>query len=202
MQPFLKWIGACLIILSIGLFVWLLHGNAQQKQQSDELIDVFQTLQAIDDESVRQEGVMTPSAEEPVQGGMEGVEGILSIPAIDLEAPVLTGADPATLNKGLGAIENLDSPGQLNGSYAIAGHQAHVFGKYFNRLHEMDVGTTFTFQTVEGEMEFTVFDKKIVRPNEVDVLKAQKGIALMSLITCYPEYSNEYRLVVQAERVK
>ena len=129
------------------------------------------------------------------------MEGILSIPAIDLESPVLYGADAETLSKSLGAIENMDLPGKMDGSYAIAGHQAHVFGKYFNRLHEVKVGTEFTFQTADEEMAFKVFDIKIVKPHEVEVLEPKEGMALMSLVTCYPAYSNEYRLVVQGERV-
>ncbi|HEX5564366.1 MAG TPA: class D sortase, partial [Sporosarcina sp.] len=172
----------------------LMNGNAESDGRQQELMDAFRSVQAAE-ETVE---VLEKKA---VAAKLDGVEGILSIPAIDLEAPVLYGADAETLDRSLGAIENMDHPGKMNGSYAIAGHQAHAFGKYFNRLHEMEVGTKFTFQTAEEEMAFKVFDIKIVKPHEVDVLEPKEGKALLSLITCYPAYSNEYRLVVQGERV-
>ncbi|GKV57625.1 hypothetical protein NCCP2222_35720 [Sporosarcina sp. NCCP-2222] len=184
-----------------GLLIWLLQGNAKQNAQQQEWMDAFRTIQAENGLTTSQPADQQVNLLPPQHLEIEGMEGVLTIPVIDLESPVWLGADQATLAKGLGAIEDMDEPGVKDGSYAIAGHQARVFGKQFNRLHEVDVGTTFTFQTVDEEMEFKVFDVTIVKPDEVEVLAPQQGKALMSLITCYPEYSNEYRLVVQAERI-
>ncbi|MGN7388921.1 class D sortase [Sporosarcina sp. SAFN-015] len=194
MKRTLKMLGTLLIVSGVAMFAWLLNGNAKSDAQQQEIVEAFRSVQAT-------EGTVELPEQKVKSTNLNGMEGILSIPAIDLEAPVLHGADAETLNHSLGAIENMDLPGEMNGSYAIAGHQAHVFGKYFNRLHEMEVGTEFTFQTAAEEMSFTVFDIKIVKPHEVEVLESKEGIALMSLITCYPAYSNEYRLVVQGERV-
>jgi len=197
MKRLLNWLGTLLIISGLMLSVWVTNGNAKSDAHQQEMIEAFRSVQATDGTPVP-----TATAEKAAApNSIAGMEGILSIPVIDLESPVLYGADAETLNQSLGAIENMDLPGEMNGSYAIAGHQAHVFGKHFNRLHEMEVGTKFTFQTADEEMTFQVFDIKIVKPHEVEVLEAQKGIALISLITCYPAYSNEYRLVVQGERV-
>lgn len=198
MKRIVNWLGMLFIVSGVTLSVWLMNGNAKSDGHQQELIEAFRSIQATEDTSL-----LPKTAEKAVASdSIEGMEGILSIPTIDLEAPVLYGSDPATLNQSLGAIENMDLPGEMGGSYAIAGHQAHVFGKYFNRLHEMEVGTEFIFQTAEGELAFKVFDIKIVKPHEVEVLKPMEGKALMSLITCYPEYSNEYRLVVQGEMVE
>lgn len=193
-QP-LKWLGTLFILSGVMLAAFLLNGNMKSEAREQGLIDAFRSVQATEgtDEILE--------VAEVESNGLVRMEGILSIPAIDLEAPVLYGADAATLDKSLGAIENMDLPGEVDGSYAVAGHQAHVFGRFFNRLHEMKVGAEFTFQTIDEEMAFKVFDIQIVKPHEVDVLKPQKGKALISLITCYPAYSNEYRLVVQGERV-
>jgi len=199
MRRLLNWLGTGLMMAGIMLSVWLMNGNAKSDARQQDLMDAFRSVEVKD-------GTGELAAKE-VSGGVElgelsGIEGILTIPAINLEAPVLYGADAETLDQSLGAIKNMDPPGEMDGSYAIAGHQAHVFGKYFNRLHEIEVGTQFSFQTAEGEMYFRVFDIQIVKPLEVEVLEPQKGKAIMSLITCYPKYSNEYRLVVQGERVE
>ncbi|MCG7346586.1 class D sortase [Sporosarcina sp. ACRSL] len=196
MKRTLNWLGTMLIVSGIMLFVFLMDGNVKSEERQRGMIDAFRSVQ------VAEETAVLPEFAKDETVNLEEMEGILSIPAIDLEAPVLYGADAATLDKSLGAIENMDLPGEMDGSYAIAGHQAHVLGRFFNRLHEMKIGNEFTFQTADEEMVFKVFDIQIVKPNEVDVLKPQEGKALISLITCYPAYSNEYRLVVQGERVE
>lgn len=201
MKRILRWCGSVFIVAGAVLLIWLLQGNAKQNAEQQEWIDAFRTIQVADGQTSPKQEDQQAHVAPPSHSELAGMEGVLTIPVIDLESPVWLGADQATLAKGLGAIRDLDQPGVKDGSYAIAGHQARVFGKQFNRLHEVDVGTTFTFQTVDEEMEFKVFDIKIVKPDEVEVLDPHKGKALMSLITCYPEYSNEYRLVVQAERI-
>ncbi|MCG3088046.1 class D sortase [Sporosarcina cyprini] len=201
MNRVLRWSGSLFIVAGAGLLIWLLQGNAKQNAQQQEWMDAFQIIQVEDGLTNPQQSDQQANLPSPQHREIEGMEGVLTIPVIDLESPVWLGADQATLAKGLGAIQDMDKPGVKDGSYAIAGHQARVFGEQFNRLHEVNVGTTFTFQTVDEEMEFKVFDLKIVKPDEVEVLDPQNGKALMSLITCYPEYSNEYRLVVQAERI-
>ncbi|MDN4609188.1 class D sortase [Sporosarcina highlanderae] len=198
MRRIVNWLGTGLIVVGIMLSVWLLNGIAKSDARQQDLMDAFRSVEVRDGT-----GELAAKEAGAVElGEISGIEGILTILAIDLEAPVLYGADAETLDQSLGAIKNMDPPGEMDGSYAIAGHQAHVFGKYFNRLHEVEVGTEFTFQTAEGEMNFRVFDIQIVRPHDVDVLEPQEGKALISLITCYPEYSNEFRLVVQGERVE
>ncbi|MEK5066985.1 class D sortase [Sporosarcina sp. FSL K6-1508] len=201
MKKTIKWLGNFMIMTSIFLLVWLIAGNMNSKQQQNHLLDAFDSVKA---EADFDRTITTDEQGHSIGAKQEsqGIEGILSIPVIDLESPVLYGADPVSLSKALGAVADMDEPGELDGSYAIAGHQAHVFGAFFNRLHEVEVGTRFIYETVEESMEFEVFDVKVVKPNEVDVLDRKKGVALLSLITCYPANSNKYRLVVQAKRVE
>lgn len=202
MSKMVSWSGTCLIFVGLTLFLWLTNGNVRANEQQQNMIESFEAMQAI--APTNESTSRKIETHELVRNNeeLEGIEGILSINAIDLKAPVRYGADAQTLKDSLGAIENMDAPGEIGGSYAIAGHQAHVFGQYFNRLHELEVGTRFTFQTLEEDLNFEVYDIQIVRPHEVSVLDPNPEIAMMSLITCYPEYSNTYRLVVQAKLVE
>ncbi|NYF23814.1 class D sortase [Sporosarcina sp. JAI121] len=200
MKRVLKWLGNLMILASIFLLVWLIAGNMNSRQQQNQFLDAFESIKA-------EAGFNMPISadeQEPFNDktqGFHGIEGVLTIPLIELELPVLYGADSVNLSRALGAVANMDRPGEMGGSYAIAGHQAHVFGAFFNRLHEVEAGTRFTYETREGTMEFEVFEVKVVKPHEVDVLDREKDIALLSLITCYPANSNKYRLVIQAKRV-
>lgn len=195
-----KWIGNLLIISSLVLLITLGLGMKSTKDNQNELIEAF--------EAVKTEASTGNAAQSAVSGDSvekagipDGVEGILTIPAIELNAPVLEGATPANLDKALGSISGLDEAGKMDGSYAIAGHQAHMFGKFFNRLNELEKGDRFQLKTVDETLDFEVFDIQIVKPEKVSVLNPRKGMALVSLITCYPENSNKFRLIVQAKRV-
>lgn len=196
-----KWISNFMIVAGLVLLIALVWGMKHTKEEQLGLIEAFETVktEASNELPLQNEafGITAEAAELP-----DGVEAVLAIPAIELKSPVLAGASPANLDKALGSIEGLDEPGKMGGSYAIAGHQAHVFGKFFNRLDELESGDRFTLETINEEMAFEVFDIQIVKPEQVEVLKPKKGMAMVSLITCYPENSNEFRLIVQAKKVE
>lgn len=199
MRKVMKWMGTLFIGCGCGLLIWLYTGNAKAEHEQQEVIEAFKSIQVTEPLNETAESTSDTHAG---SRDVSKVEGILSIPQIDLKAPVLYGADAQTLNRSLGAIKQMDPIGEIGGSYAIAGHQARVFGQYFNRLHEVEVGQELTFETLDAELSFKVFNIEIVRPHEVDVLKAREGIAMLSLITCYPAYSNDFRLVVQAKKIE
>ena len=197
-----KWIGNLLILTGAALLIWLWSGSNQVQKNQDQLIEAFAAVKdsgetgelriVSDDESVKGKAKSTlPS----------NIEGVLSIPSIQLKSPVIAGASGENLNQSLASISGMDKPGVLNGSYAIAGHQSHVFGEFFNRLNELQVGEHFSYETMTETLTFEVFDIQIVKPSEVDSLNSQKGMALLSLITCYPERSNKYRLIVHSKRI-
>ena len=202
---FAKWFGVSLMTVGAATLLLLASGVTSNKTQYTERLEAFETMKA---EAAMVNNIQKPIelkntiSKETANQQLSGVEGVLAIPQIDLKAPVLLGADEQTLAQGLGAIENMDAPGETNGSYAIAGHQSYVFGQYFNRLHELKEGQKFTFETVDGVQNYEIFAVQIVKPERVDVLDQRKDIALLSLITCYPERSNEFRLIVQAKRIE
>lgn len=197
-----KWIGNIMMTAGAAILLLLAAGfNSNQSKQSERL-DAFAAMKT--EAAVQNEKSMEADggkAKTEPDSKFDQIEGILDIPGIDLHSPVLAGADDRTLAEGLGAIANMDLPGVTGGSYAIAGHQSYAFGHYFNRLHEVETGQEFTFETLNGIQRYEVFDIQIVKPEQVEVLNRQEGMALMSLITCYPERSNEFRLVVQAKRI-
>lgn len=195
-----KWIGNWMIIAGIAVLITLVLGMKSTQDNQTGLIEAFETVktEASTGAAAQTEAAGT-SAE--AAGLPDGVEGVLTIPAIELQSPVLQGATPNNLDQALGAIEGLNEAGEMDGSYAIAGHQSHVFGQFFNRLNELEIGERFEYETLDETISFEIFDIQIVKPEQVEVLDAQKGVALLSLVTCYPENSNEFRLIVQAKRI-
>lgn len=196
-----KIVGNLLIISSIILSAWWLLGKAKTERQQNDLLEAFGDIKVVAQSTGNGVAEEQIALAEPTKD-FNGIEGVLTIPQIELKSVVLQGADAAVLDKALGSLPNMDPVGQVDGSYAIAGHQAHVFGHFFNRLHELEEGAHFTYETIDETMEFVVTAIHIVNPEEVDVLNRKKGVARLSLITCYPAYSNKFRLVVQAEKVE
>ncbi|WP_144510246.1 class D sortase [Bacillus sp. FJAT-22090] len=196
-----KLIGNILILIAISILIFIADGMLKNKQHQDQLIQSFAGIKTEAATSKMMGGFSTNIAPNLSSEAANEVTGILRIDSIDLKAPVVRGATPAKLNKSLGTIDGLDEPGTLNGSAAIAGHQSHVFGQFFNRLDELQIGDKFSLETISETLHYEVFDIIVVKPENVGIVKRQKGITLISLITCYPERSNQFRLVVQAKQI-
>lgn len=196
-----KLIGNLLILIAISLLIFIGYGMLKNKQHQEHLIQSFASIKTEAATSKMMGGFSTNVVPNLSSEEANEVTGILHIDSIDLKAPVVRGASPAKLNKSLGTIDGLDEPGTLNGSTAIAGHQSHLFGQFFNRLDEMQIGDKFSLETASGMLHYEVFDIVVVKPENVDIVKRQKGITLLSLITCYPERSNQFRLIVRAKQI-
>lgn len=191
-----KSVGNMLMISGCVLFITVYYGMIENKIHQKELIESFSAIQTETAFASDVEVENTPTNKDST------AMSILRIPSIQLESPVIDGATSAKLNRALGMIENLDEPGTPNGSSAIAGHQSHQFGYFFNRLNELQIGDKFELDVSTDTLVYEVFDIQIVKPNNVEILNRQEGISKLSLITCYPVRSNKYRLVVQAKQVE
>lgn len=191
-----KSVGNMLMIIGYVLFITVCYGMIENKIHQKELIESFSAIQNETALASDVEVENTPTKKDSI------ATSILRIPSIQLESPVIDGATSDKLNRALGMIENLDAPGTPNGSSAIAGHQSHQFGYFFNRLNELQLGDKFELDVSTDTLVYEVFDIQIVKPNNVEILNRQEGISMLSLITCYPERSNKYRLVVQAKQVE
>lgn len=121
--------------------------------------------------------------------------GILRIPKIDVEAPVLEGTDDLVLNRGVGHVTGTANPGE-NGNVALAGHR----DGFFRGLKDVVLGDKIELVTMQGTETFVIDRIVIVDPADVSVLQPRSRPSL-TLITCYPFYfigSAPQRYIVQA----
>ena len=136
------------------------------------------------------------------------------IPKINLEIPLdfsVTSTNEAevetALENGIVHYPTTSLPGQ-QGNTAFFGHSSNnIFnpGKYkfaFVLLHELVTGDKFYLTKGGVTYVYEVYDKKIVKPNEVGVLNAVEGkTATATLITCDPPGTSINRLVVWGQQV-
>lgn len=121
--------------------------------------------------------------------------GVLGIPALGVEVPLLEGTDALTLNRGAGRIQGTARPGE-DGNMGIAGHR----DSFFRRLKDIKAGDVIQLKRRGGLDSYTVERIEIVSPRDVGVLSEQ-GTPALTLVTCYPFYfigSAPQRFVVTA----
>ena len=121
--------------------------------------------------------------------------GILRIPRLRIEVPILEGTDDATLNRGVGHIEDTAPPGS-DGNAGLAGHR----DGFFRALKDIAPGDAIELQTLEGQEAYRVERTWIVDPDDVSVLDPTTNRSL-TLVTCYPFYfvgSAPQRFIVRA----
>jgi len=106
----------------------------------------------------------------------------VSIPRINLDAIVVEGATPKQLAIGPAHIAETAYPGDT-GNAVITGHR----DTFFRHIYELEKGDA-VFVHRNGEVfKYEVTGKKIVKPEDVSVLKPTTDPQL-TLITCYPTY--------------
>ena len=121
--------------------------------------------------------------------------GILRIPKIHVEAPVLDGTDELSLNRGVGRIAGTANPGQ-EGNIGIAGHR----DGFFRGLKDVALGDTVEVVTQRRTETYIIDNIVIVDPDDTSVLQARQRPSL-TLVTCYPFHfvgSAPRRYIVQA----
>ena len=125
----------------------------------------------------------------------------LRIASIDLDVYVVQGVGKDDLSKGPGHFGETPMPGQL-GNSAIAGHRT-TYGAPFGDLDELQPGDLIQVSTIAGEFTYSVTETVIVEPTEYAAVipTVDSTIAILSLVTCHPEYSSRQRMVVKASLV-
>jgi sortase A len=124
--------------------------------------------------------------------------GLLRIPTVRLEVPVLDGTDEFVLNRGVGHISGTVLPGR-KGNIGIAGHR----DGFFRVLKDVSPGTRIELETAGRLDVYEVNAIQIVSPDDVSVLQSRE-LPSLTLVTCYPFYfigSAPKRYIVQAPLV-
>lgn len=131
-----------------------------------------------------------------------GIMGVLEIPAINVNLPIYHGTKEEVLAVGAGHVEGTALPvGGKNNRCVLAGHRGLPGSKLFTRLDEMQAGDYFFLNVCGKTLAYQVEEIKVVKPENTEILEAEIGRDLVSLVTCTPYGLNTHRLVVTGKRV-
>lgn len=125
-------------------------------------------------------------------------EGVLSIPALQLEVPIYPGVTEINLNRGAAHIEGTAALSH-SGNIGIAAHR----DGFFRKLKNIAIDDEVSLEAGGRMLLYRVVDISIVSPSEVSVL-APTETPSITLVTCYPFYfvgSAPQRYIVRAELV-
>ncbi|MHB0977543.1 MAG: sortase [Candidatus Aquicultorales bacterium] len=119
----------------------------------------------------------------------------LMIEKIGVDQVVLEGTDVETLKQGPGHYPETVNPGD-QGNVAVAGHRV-TYTHPFNRLDELVPGDIVKLETLDGVFEYKVSFSETSDSSDTKNLKPTED-ARLTLTTCTPKYSAQYRLNVVA----
>ncbi len=114
---------------------------------------------------------------------------------------VVEGTTLSALRAGAGHYPKTPLPGR-RGNVAIAGHRT-TFGRPFNRIDELAAGDRIILTTPIGRHVYEVTRRPwVVDDYDWSVIHDYPdGASLLTLTTCHPEGSDDYRIVARAELV-
>ena len=170
-------------VAAIDVWIWS-HAGAELYQRWEERRF----------ERMRRRTAEAPAVPQPRRERM----GRLTIPRLHLRTMVREGTGESVLSLAAGHIPSTAWPGE-QGNVAVAAHRDTLF-RGLKNIRQNDL---ILFETPGGSYRYRVESTRVVKPDDVSVLRAGK-YAELTLVTCYPFYyvgNAPERFVVKAREV-
>jgi sortase A len=167
-----KWFGLVLMIgglALLGMGGWQYYSTQQAEKES--LQEAKEIL--VETETKQERSDFKPKQNETI--------GILRIPKIDAELPIVEGTNEDDLKKGVGHYASTAFPGD-NEQILFSGHRDTVF----RRFGELEVGDKFIVELPYGTFTYEMRDSKIVPANDTSIIGSINGEDVLNISTCYP----------------
>ena len=127
-----------------------------------------------------------------------GVVGIIKIPKIELEYPILETTSVETLKLSITKFWG----NQINeiGNVSLAGHN-NLSGTMFGKTKKLEIGDIVELTDLAGQtIKYSIYDIFVTDPNDVNILlPKEEKIREVTLITC--TNGNKQRLILKAKEM-
>jgi sortase A len=200
---------AVFVFAGLGLLGYsLFAGGSPASAQSPDRVHgrISEELEAKFHRSIPErivETVRSPQAKTPESKRLE-----LTVPALDRVdgVPVYDASESGyekALHDGVVHVKGTGFPWQDVANVYIAGHRVGYPGTKSNLvfwdLDKLEKGDEIFLTVADGtRYTYEVFEKRVISPNTVSIMRPTKGKNIVSLQTCtLPDYS--HRLIVQGE---
>lgn len=127
------------------------------------------------------------------------VVGIIKVPKLDLEYPILETTTVETLNLSITKFWG----NEINeiGNVTLAGHN-NLSGVMFGKIKKLEKGDIIELTDIQNvTLKYEVFKTYIIDPNDIScILPEEEGTREVTLITC--TVGGENRFIVKAREIK
>ena len=146
-----------------------------------------------------------PGVDLSAYGIKDNIIGFISIPAIDIELPIILGANKVNMMKGAVHLTETSYPiGGENTNCVIAAHRGQTV-KQFRNIHKIEIGDEILITNFRETLTWRAAEIRIIWPWETDAVLIQPDREALSLLSCHPYGDNtprNQRYLVVCERVK
>ena len=179
-----------LIILVISLIVIKLIQSYKNEKKDQEIVEVFSSADSTKKQNLELEGYK--------------IIGIIKIPAINLEYPILEMDTPnpedAKTPMKLAIVKYWGGDVNGYGNISLAGHNNYN-GTMFGKTKNLKIGDTVELTDLSNKtVDYQIYDIFKTDPNDVTILETRdETIREVTLITC--TNGNRERLILKAKEI-
>lgn len=176
------------VVVSILVAIKYIGIYKNEKKTKQVIINISKALQDNDN--------VTAEINEQIQG--HKVVGIIKIPKIELEYPILENTNKETLNLSITKFWG----NRINeiGNVTLAGHN-NLNGTMFGKIKKLEEGDIIELTDIQNvKLKYKVFKTYVIDPNDITcILPEQEGTREITLITC--TNGNKNRFIVKAREI-
>ena len=147
-------------------------------------------------ESFKNNEDVTNQIDQNIQG--HKVVGIIKVPKLELEYPILENTNKQTLNLSITKFWG----NKINeiGNVTLAGHN-NLNGTMFGKIKKLQEGDIIELTDIQNvTLKYQVFKVYVIDPNDITcILPEQENVREVTLITC--TNGNKNRLIVKAREI-
>lgn len=184
-----------LIVVAVVVAIFVAKKFYNEGKTENSAKEVLAEIKTTIETSEEVEAVQTIDAE------LKGykVVGIIKIPKIDVEYPILEKTTVESLNISITKFWG----NEINeiGNVTLAGHN-NFSGVMFGKIKKLTIGDIIELTDAQNvTLQYEVFETKIIDPNDIScILPIEEGRREITLITC--ENGKANRFIVKAKEVK
>ena len=212
-----------IILMGIGTFVFLSPDLSayQQQKEADREIEAFEKEKKIPKEKDPMYQEALQYDQKIYKEGQRNLKdawsyrtlpirlrdgrnnfGYIRIKKMNVKLPLYLGATLENMRKGAVIMGETSLPlGKKNSNCVIAAHRGYQGIPYFREIEKLKVGDKVTVQNPWEKLSYRVEQIKIIKPDDSDQIRIQKGKDVVTLLTCHPYRGHgKFRYVVYCIR--
>jgi sortase A len=176
-----KLISILLITVGAGICLYAAWQLGASYFKKDKMLKEAKAF--VSDEIISREDLTSENTEPPDYSDLKKGDsiGILYIPRLDREIPIIEGTHEDELAKGVGHFSSTALPGQ-NDQILLSGHRDTVFRQF----GELEHGDEIHVKMKIGTFVYTIYETDIVDADDRTVIRSTAPDEILTLSTCYP----------------